>query len=118
MARSVAALALILSFAANSSPALGQYPAVVKGRLVAEKGGTPNGASFEGARVHLTHQGSSKLLNMLADKRGHFIRVGVRPGRYNAVVECKGFVTFSLNDIEVENNARVDLVLRLTPLTE
>ena len=105
----VAAVALVLS---TSSQALAQAPAVVNGQVQVKSSKEP----VEGAVIKLFMDGSDKTISMKSDKKGNFVKVGVRPGNYRALVECAGYHPLTVNGIELKNNDKFRIVLPLTPL--
>ena len=105
----VAVVALILS---GSIHAYAQAPAVVNGKVEVKDSRKP----VEGAVITFFMENSEKSVTMKSDKKGNFVKVGVRPGSYRARVEASGYHPLTVKGIELKNNDRYQIVLPLQPL--
>ena len=105
------AAAWLAGTAATSSA---QSPGALLGRVFVEGARTP----VAGATITLERFNSERTMTLVADDRGRFTHVGIRPGFYTVVVECDGYAPVELRGVEVRSGDRVRLSIEATPANE
>lgn len=77
-------------------------------------------AVLPGAVVTATSRSTGRVLEGVADERGEYRLVGLRPDRYDVKVELAGFAVVMASDLEllVGQNATVPFTLKLATLDE
>ena len=107
LGRFVVALALL----AVSTSAMGQYVAVLDGRLETPDDRKP----VAGAVVEFFSEESNRSFTVKTDKKGRFVRQGMRPGVYRAVIKCEGYHSLNVKGINIKPSAITKLILELQP---
>ena len=88
-----------------------QHPSTLEGRL--EVRGKDK--MVANAVIHITHADSNRTYTITSDKKGHFIKPGLRSGMYNAVINCDGYEPLNVQGINIGTQEIVRIVLKLTP---
>jgi hypothetical protein len=110
---------LVLVLAALLSAAAAVHAQVTTGTIL----GTvrdPQGAAVPGASVTLTDQGKGTSQTVATDTQGSYIAPFLIPGTYDVTIEMAGFRKHLRRGVvlQVNQRARVDVVLELGGLTE
>jgi hypothetical protein len=71
-----------------------------------------------GARVRLACQTQRFEVDLEADDKGRFARVGLPVGRYTATISCDGYASVEVFDIVARAGRRLRLDVDLTPIDE
>lgn len=105
-------LTLCVLLAAAALPAAAQQASVLQGSVEFADSKAP----AAGIAVQLVSEDTNQKLKVTADKKGHYIKLGIRPGRYHAIIECDGYMPVVVTEISVDTNAHFQIpALKLVP---
>lgn len=91
-----------------------QTPSSVAGRIASASDGKP----IAGAKIVFTSVASDRKLEFVTDERGRFSHIAIRPGLYEASVECDGYAAIDVLQIDVRSTDAVRLNLKMVPIDE
>lgn len=102
-------LAILLTLLIAPISAFSQHVAVLDGRLEVNGADKP----VAGAVVEIVHTETNKSYTLTSDKKGRFVKPGLRPGLYKAVITADGYQSLAVSGIMIRDSQICRVVLQM-----
>ena len=104
-------LAILLTLLVAPIAASAQHVSILDGRLEVNGADRP----VAGAIIELVHTETDRSYTLTTDKKGRFVKPGLRPGLYTAVIKAEGFHSLAVSGITIRDSEICRVVLQMKP---